>query len=161
MTGTQHHYCQFLQFLLQAVLIAVQTPFFQPHSHLPLLYRSNWTFPQVAWFGYNEGFGRKRYEKLICQRLKVYSVNIIPIIAKSDTISKEELAKFKLKIMSELLGAGIQTYQFPTGKFFSSNIFQKRSRRKNFSKILVEKDTDHWMFYKRQGSRASSIYDHL
>ena len=45
-----------------------------------------------------------------------YLVNIIPIIAKSDTISKEELAKFKLKIMSELLGAGIQTYQFPTGK---------------------------------------------
>ena len=43
-------------------------------------------------------------------------VNIIPIIAKSDTISKEELAKFKLKIMSELLGAGIQTYQFPTGE---------------------------------------------
>ena len=44
-------------------------------------------------------------------------VNIIPIIAKSDTISKEELAKFKLKIMSELLGAGIQTYQFPTGEY--------------------------------------------
>jgi septin 6/8/11 len=44
----------------------------------------------------------------------VEKVNIIPIIAKSDTISKEELAKFKLKIMSELLGAGIQTYQFPT-----------------------------------------------
>ena len=43
-------------------------------------------------------------------------MNIIPIIAKSDTISKEELAKFKLKIMSELLGAGIQTYQFPTGE---------------------------------------------
>ena len=87
-------------------------------------------------------------------------VNIIPIIAKSDTISKEELAKFKLKIMSELLGAGIQTYQFPTGKYHSV-IFQKKKRRKNFSKILVEKDTDHWMFYKRQGSRASSIYDHL
>merc|ERR1719410_651040 len=44
----------------------------------------------------------------------VEKVNIIPIIAKSDTISKEEPAKFKLKIMSELLGAGIQTYQFPT-----------------------------------------------
>jgi len=47
--------------------------------------------------------------------LNIFLVNIIPIIAKSDTISKEELAKFKLKIMSELLGAGIQTYQFPTG----------------------------------------------
>ena len=66
--------------------------------------------------------------------------------------------------MSELLGAGIQTYQFPTGKYFflSSVIFQQQKRQGEiFSKILVEKDTDHWMFYKRQGSRASSIYDHL
>lgn len=51
---------------------------------------------------------------LVTMKALVEKVNIIPIIAKSDTISKEELAKFKLKIMSELLGAGIQTYQFPT-----------------------------------------------
>jgi septin 6/8/11 len=61
---------------------------------------------------------------LVTMKALVEKVNIIPIIAKSDTISKEELAKFKLKIMSELLGAGIQTYQFPT----------------------VEKNPDHWCF---------------
>jgi len=53
---------------------------------------------------------------LVTMKALVEKVNIIPIIAKSDTISKEELAKFKLKIMSELLGAGIQTYQFPTAE---------------------------------------------
>ncbi|XP_019647534.1 PREDICTED: septin-11-like isoform X1 [Branchiostoma belcheri] len=41
-------------------------------------------------------------------------VNIIPIIAKADTISKNELHKFKIKIMSELVSNGVQIYQFPT-----------------------------------------------
>ncbi|KAF3841092.1 hypothetical protein F7725_006954, partial [Dissostichus mawsoni] len=41
-------------------------------------------------------------------------VNIIPIIAKADTISKSELNKFKIKIMSELVSNGVQIYQFPT-----------------------------------------------
>ncbi|CDQ72912.1 unnamed protein product [Oncorhynchus mykiss] len=40
-------------------------------------------------------------------------VNIIPVIAKADTISKSELHKFKLKIMSELVSNGVQIYQFP------------------------------------------------
>ncbi|XP_078407158.1 septin-8-A isoform X1 [Cetorhinus maximus] len=41
-------------------------------------------------------------------------VNIIPIVAKADTISKSELHKFKIKIMSELVSNGVQIYQFPT-----------------------------------------------
>nr|XP_055033875.1 septin-8-B isoform X1 [Misgurnus anguillicaudatus] len=41
-------------------------------------------------------------------------VNIIPIIAKADTMSKSELQKFKIKIMSELVSNGVQIYQFPT-----------------------------------------------
>ncbi|XP_018584926.2 septin-10-like isoform X3 [Scleropages formosus] len=41
-------------------------------------------------------------------------VNIIPVIAKADTISKSELHKFKIKIMSELVSNGVQIYQFPT-----------------------------------------------
>ncbi|XP_024600211.1 septin-14 [Neophocaena asiaeorientalis asiaeorientalis] len=40
-------------------------------------------------------------------------VNIIPLIAKADTISKNDLQKFKCKIMSELISNGIQIYQFP------------------------------------------------
>uniref|UniRef100_K7FPI4 Septin n=1 Tax=Pelodiscus sinensis TaxID=13735 RepID=K7FPI4_PELSI len=41
-------------------------------------------------------------------------VNIIPVIAKADTISKTELQKFKIKLMSELVSNGVQIYQFPT-----------------------------------------------
>lgn len=43
-----------------------------------------------------------------------WQVNIIPIIAKADTISKSELHKFKIKIMGELVSNGVQIYQFPT-----------------------------------------------
>ncbi|NXE67295.1 SEP11 protein, partial [Calcarius ornatus] len=52
----------------------------------------------------------KRYN-LCCP---VLQVNIIPIIAKADTIAKNELHKFKSKIMSELVSNGVQIYQFPT-----------------------------------------------
>ncbi|KAJ1118082.1 hypothetical protein NDU88_006277 [Pleurodeles waltl] len=41
-------------------------------------------------------------------------VNIIPVISKADTISKAELNKFKVKLMSELVSNGVQIYQFPT-----------------------------------------------
>ncbi|XP_063414236.1 septin-11-like [Mytilus trossulus] len=41
-------------------------------------------------------------------------VNIIPVIAKADTITKAELQKFKAKIMTELMSNGVQIYQFPT-----------------------------------------------
>ncbi|XP_053563644.1 septin-10 [Bombina bombina] len=41
-------------------------------------------------------------------------VNIIPVIAKADVISKSELHKFKTKLMSELVSNGVQIYNFPT-----------------------------------------------
>ncbi|XP_076021064.1 septin-8-A-like isoform X1 [Genypterus blacodes] len=41
-------------------------------------------------------------------------VNVVPIIAKADTVSKSELHKLKIKIMSELVSNGVQIYQFPT-----------------------------------------------
>ncbi|XP_074847077.1 septin-10 isoform X2 [Carettochelys insculpta] len=41
-------------------------------------------------------------------------VNIIPVIAKADTISKTELQRFKIKLMGELVSNGVQIYQFPT-----------------------------------------------
>ncbi|XP_042544092.1 septin-14 [Dipodomys spectabilis] len=39
-------------------------------------------------------------------------VNIIPLIAKADTISKSDLQKFKSRIMHELNSSGVQLYQF-------------------------------------------------
>lgn len=44
----------------------------------------------------------------------ILQVNIIPVIAKADTVSKSELDKLKIKIMSELVSNGVQIYQFPT-----------------------------------------------
>uniref|UniRef100_A0A8C3W3K8 Septin n=1 Tax=Catagonus wagneri TaxID=51154 RepID=A0A8C3W3K8_9CETA len=49
-------------------------------------------------------------------------VNIIPLIAKADTISKSDLQKFKCKIMSELVSNGIQIYQFPTDDEADANV---------------------------------------
>ncbi|GAB1290221.1 Septin [Apodemus speciosus] len=40
-------------------------------------------------------------------------VNIIPLIAKADSLSKNDLQRFKNNIMSELNSNGIQIYQFP------------------------------------------------
>ncbi|NXD85355.1 SEP11 protein, partial [Halcyon senegalensis] len=51
---------------------------------------------------------------LAARAVFVLQVNIIPIIAKADTIAKNELHKFKSKIMSELVSNGVQIYQFPT-----------------------------------------------
>uniref|UniRef100_A0A8C6RZZ5 Septin n=1 Tax=Nannospalax galili TaxID=1026970 RepID=A0A8C6RZZ5_NANGA len=41
-------------------------------------------------------------------------VNIIPLIAKADALSKSDLQTFKSNIMSELITNGIQLYQFST-----------------------------------------------
>ena len=40
-------------------------------------------------------------------------VNIIPVIAKADTIAKNELVKFKQKIMQDLIANQVKIYQFP------------------------------------------------
>ncbi|NXL60521.1 SEP11 protein, partial [Chordeiles acutipennis] len=56
---------------------------------------------------------KKLDSKVLAAHLKTF-VNIIPIIAKADTIAKNELHKFKSKIMSELVSNGVQIYQFPT-----------------------------------------------
>lgn len=39
--------------------------------------------------------------------------NILPVVAKSDTIGKCELAEFKRRIMAELAANGVEIYQFP------------------------------------------------
>ncbi|NXG61775.1 SEP11 protein, partial [Hemiprocne comata] len=57
----------------------------------------------------------KKLDSKVCRgAVFVLQVNIIPIIAKADTIAKNELHKFKSKIMSELVSNGVQIYQFPT-----------------------------------------------
>lgn len=50
---------------------------------------------------------------LVCIKELEKKVNVIPIIAKADTISRAELAQFKARIMEELRTNGIKIYQFP------------------------------------------------
>ena len=59
------------------------------------------------------GHGLKSID-LVCMKKLDAKVNIVPIIAKADTISKTELQKFKTKIMGELQNNGVHIYQFPT-----------------------------------------------
>lgn len=60
------------------------------------------------------GHGLKSLD-LVCMKKLDTKVNIIPIIAKADTISKTELQRFKSKIIQELSSNGVHIYQFPTG----------------------------------------------
>lgn len=59
------------------------------------------------------GHGLKSID-LMCMKRLDSKVNIIPIVAKADTINKQEMTKFKAKIMSELANNDVQIYQFPT-----------------------------------------------
>lgn len=59
------------------------------------------------------GHGLKSLD-LVCMKKLDSKVNIIPIIAKADTISKAELQRFKSKIIDELNSNGVHIYQFPT-----------------------------------------------
>ncbi|XP_037914776.1 septin-2 isoform X2 [Hermetia illucens] len=59
------------------------------------------------------GHGLKSLD-LVCMKKLDTKVNIVPIIAKADTVSKTELQRFKAKINQELQANGVQIYQFPT-----------------------------------------------
>lgn len=69
------------------------------------------------------GHGLKSLD-LVCMKKLDTKVNIIPIIAKADTVSKTELQKFKSKIMSELQSNGVEIYQFPTDDESTSEVNQ-------------------------------------
>ncbi|VDK85306.1 unnamed protein product [Litomosoides sigmodontis] len=59
------------------------------------------------------GHGLKALDVVTLQRL-AERVNVIPVIAKADTTCKDELVRFKSKILSELRSHNIPIYQFPT-----------------------------------------------
>ncbi|EGT39219.1 CBN-UNC-61 protein [Caenorhabditis brenneri] len=59
------------------------------------------------------GHGLKALD-LVTLRELAKRVNVIPVIAKSDTTCKDELLRFKAKILSELKSQKIEIYTFPT-----------------------------------------------
>lgn len=58
------------------------------------------------------GHSLKQLDIMIMKKLDKH-VNIIPVIAKSDTIAKNELTKFKQNIMKDIKAHQINIYQFP------------------------------------------------
>lgn len=73
-------------------------------------------------------------------------MNIIPIIAKADTISKSELHKFKIKIMGELVSNGVQIYQFPTDDEAVAEI-----------NAVMNVSIGHWLQGQRAWSQHKSV----
>ncbi|CAJ0580908.1 unnamed protein product, partial [Mesorhabditis spiculigera] len=59
------------------------------------------------------GLGLKALDLVTLKELSK-RVNVIPVIAKSDTISKDELIRFKTKILAELTQHKIDIFNFPT-----------------------------------------------
>ena len=59
------------------------------------------------------GHSLKTLDIAIMKKLDKH-VNIIPVIAKADTIAKNELAKFKENIMKDIIANKINIYKFPT-----------------------------------------------
>lgn len=59
------------------------------------------------------GHSIKPIDLAVMKRLE-QRVNVIPVIAKADTIAKNELAKFKENIMHALKQNNVKIYQFPT-----------------------------------------------
>ena len=80
-------------------------------------------------------------------------VNIIPIIAKADTINKTELSKFKSKIMSELVNNGVQIYQFPT----EDDTVAPTNKGKFFSKVKVSLVISTTFEFSRQNTMLQKI----
>ena len=72
--------------------------------------------------------------------------NIIPIIIKSDAISKSELTKFKIKITSKLVSSGIQIYQFPTDDKSAAEINRTVNAHLPFA---VKGSTKEWKIGKK------------
>ena len=56
-------------------------------------------------------------------------VNIIPVIARADALSKSELQQFKQTILQELNAAGVKIYRFPT----DDEIIAEENRQMNVS----------------------------
>ena len=50
---------------------------------------------------------------LLTMKLLDDKINIVPLIAKADTITKSELNEFKMRIRQELFDNNIRIYQFP------------------------------------------------
>jgi len=84
------------------------------------------------------GHGLKSLDLLTMRNLDS-KVNIIPVIAKADVISKGELHKFKAKIMAELMKNKVSIYEFPTD---DENVAEVNQKMNTFLPFAVVGSTE-------------------
>jgi len=60
------------------------------------------------------GHGLRALDKAVMAALQ-HKVNLIPVIAKADLLTTDELVRFKARVMSDISEAGIATYTFAAG----------------------------------------------
>ncbi|XP_065186780.1 septin-6-like [Sycon ciliatum] len=70
-----------------------------------------------------------------CMQQLQSRVNIIPVISKADTIAKNELQRFKKRIIQDLEHNGIQIYRFPTDDKTVAEINEKMNAIMPFAVI--------------------------
>ena len=58
-----------------------------------------------------------------------HAVNIVPVIAKSDTLTKKELIRLKQRVMNEINGHGIQTYDIPECEVDEDEDFKRQNQQ--------------------------------
>lgn len=72
---------------------------------------------------------------LVCMKELDKRVNIIPVIAKADTVSRAELSQFKARIIEELRSNGIEIYKFPTDDDTVSDLNTKMNEQLPFAVV--------------------------
>ena len=65
----------------------------------------------------------------IFQFSSTWPVNIVPVIAKSDTLTKKELLRLKQRVMNEINGHGIQTYDIPECEVDEDEDFKRQNQQ--------------------------------
>eukprot|EP00794_Sanderia_malayensis_P008443 gene8443-9345_t len=78
---------------------------------------------------------------LVCMKRLDKKVNIIPIIAKADTVSKNELQGFKQRIMDELIKNDVQLYRFPTDDETVASINTQMNQQLPFAVVGSREET--------------------
>lgn len=84
------------------------------------------------------GHGLKPLDVEFMKRLHD-KVNVIPVIAKSDTMTPEEVAHFKKQIMNQIVQAKIRIYEFPEDELSGSNGIKEDEHERRENRKMKER----------------------
>lgn len=64
-------------------------------------------------------------------------VNIVPVIAKADTLTMKEIKRLKKKILEEIAANGIQIYQLPDADDDEDEEFKEQTRLLRVANLIL------------------------